>query len=368
MRMRNISRFLCVVMALIIAFSAASCTLTKQYSYKTDDVELPIGAYIYYLRSAYAEAETYAQKSDKYDAEKGTYDGNTSFLQMEITDDDGKTAVAEQWIIDKTEQRMNEAVALYYEMKKLGASYDEDEIKSTKKEIEKQWADADAAKELEGYGISCDSFCLVNYTLSAIRSAVFSAEYGEDGPSAVSEKEMQKYVNDNYTSYKYFSANLYTTIEADDSEGTSENVAMSDEEVKKYEKAFKAYAKDINSGKAFSEVLNDYNTAFEASATATENVQKIDKDTTDELNKQILSLKEGQAKYKIIGDDAKTRQIYVIYRVPIASEKSYLSEHKDEVLSEMKSDDFTKLLESIAKELKIDRSSACDSYKPSMFE
>ena len=41
--MKNFSKILCVVLALVIALSAASCSLSKQYAYQQDDIELPIG-------------------------------------------------------------------------------------------------------------------------------------------------------------------------------------------------------------------------------------------------------------------------------------------------------------------------------------
>ena len=86
-KMKNFTKILCVVLALVAALSVASCSLTKQYAYQKDDIELPIGVYVYYMYSSYNEAQTLAQKSDLYDAATGKYDGKKSFLKMEITDD-----------------------------------------------------------------------------------------------------------------------------------------------------------------------------------------------------------------------------------------------------------------------------------------
>ena len=366
--MRNFSKLLCVALALIIALSAASCSLSKGYSYKTDDVELPIGVYIYYLNNAYNQAQTYAQKSDLYDSEAGTYDGSASFLKMEITDDDGVTAVAEQWILDKAADYMRDAVAVYAEYNKLGATLDEATVESYKSYYTSYWEQS-LAESFEGYGVSYDSFVLAGITIPMMRSAVFEAEYSTGGPLEVPDDELQTYFEGNYTSYKYFSADLYTTESADDGE-TSTAVALSDEEIAELEDDFKGYADDINDGSAFSSILEEYNTDYSAEATATENVSNIDEDTEDEIMKEILSLKEGEAKSVTIGDTDTTKKVYVIYKAPIASEENYLedSNNRLNVLSDMKTDDFDDLLKTIYKDLKVDISSACASYKPSMFE
>ncbi|MBQ9247475.1 MAG: hypothetical protein IJ171_02700, partial [Ruminococcus sp.] len=87
--MKNFSKILCVVLALVVALSAASCAMAPQTAYEKDGIKLPIGVYIYYMYTAYTSAQGFAQKSDLYDASTGKYDGKKSFLKMEITDDDG---------------------------------------------------------------------------------------------------------------------------------------------------------------------------------------------------------------------------------------------------------------------------------------
>lgn len=374
--MRNFMKILCVVLALVVALSAASCSLSKQYSYKTDDVELPIGVYIYYLRAAYDEAQSLAQKSDKYDSEAGTYDGSKSFLKMEITDEDGKTAVAEDWIKEKAEQYMNDAVAVYYEYNKLGASVDEAQVSTYKKSYREYWDNgienyyAPFKNTYEPYGIGFDSFFTAEVMINLMSNAVFKAEYAADGPAAVSDEEVRAYYEENYTSYHYFSADLYTT----DAE-TSTSKAKTDEEVKKLTEDFKSYADAVNSGKKISEVLADYNTAYNASATVSDANKKIDAETTDDLEKAVLGMKDGEAKTLTIGSSDTTRKVYVILKDAIAdTTEEYFKEEegstskRDSIVSVMKEKDFKELLKTLASSLSIDKSSAMKDYKPSMFE
>lgn len=365
--MRNHKKLLCVILALIVALSAASCSLSKQYSYKTDDVELPIGVYINYLRSAYYEAQSYAQKSDKYDSEAGTYDGKESFLKLEITDDDGNTAVAEDWIKSRAAKYMDEAVATYYEYNKLGATMDEATYNS-QKSIYDQYKDT-IEDTFSPYGISYDSFFLCAVTIPLMQNAVFEAEYAVDGPMAVSDEELYAYFAENYTSYHYFSVNLYTT--ETDEDGESVTTPMTDAEVAAITASFEGYSAELNAGASFSDVLAKYNEEYEASKTATDKTEVIDADTDDELQKAVLSLDEGKAKQVVIGTDANTRQIYLISKDVIKDVTASYFEtegRRDTIVSEMKEDDFEELLKTIAAAINVDKSSACNSYKPSMFE
>ena len=380
--MRNFTKILCVVLALVVALAAASCSLTKQYSYKTDDVELPIGVYIYYLQSAYYDAQELAQKSDKYDSEAKTYDGEKSFLKMEITDEDGNTAVAEDWIKTRAEKYMNEAVAVYYEYNKLGCTMDEASIAESRSAYKDYWDNGyeyygntqpALSETYEPLGIGFDSFFLAVMTIPQMSSVVFEAEYAVDGPSAVSDEELSKYFEENYTSYHYFSADLYTTVEAEDEDDEDETVALSEAEINAITASFDSYAAEIASGTSFSDVLAKYNEAYSASATATEKVEKIDAedDSLSELMKAIAGLKSGEAQQIVIGDSETSRKIYLIYKEPITDvTEHYISEHehRDSIVSDMKGDDYTELLKVIAAAINIDKSSAIKDYKPSMFE
>ena len=375
--MKNFTKILCVVLALVVALSAASCSLSQQYAYQKDDVELPIGEYIYYLYSAYNEAQTLAQKSDLYDSETGKYDGKKSFLQMEITDEDGETAVAEDWIINKAEEKLKNAVAICTKYNDLGCTVDEAELDQAKDYIKSSYWDQNLGETLEGYGVSFDSFFEAEYTINvAKKNAAFKGEYGEGGPSEVSTPDLTDYFKDNYTSYKYFSANLFTSETAEQTDASSEtasaSVPFTEEEVAKYMEAFNGYVSDINDGTSFEDVVEKYMSDFDvAEDPSTSNVEVIDEDTTDEILKTIKDMKDGQVMTMEIGDDDSSKQLYLVYREPIEKEvDAYINnaENSEQVLQKMKGDDFDKLLEDLAEELGVTPSDACKKYKPSMFE
>ena len=373
--MKNFSKILCVVLALVIALSAASCSLSPQYAYQQDDIELPIGVYIYYLFNAYNSAQGYAQKSDLYDAETGKYDGKKSFLKMEITDDDGETAVAEDWIKNKADEDTKNAVAINTKFNELGCTIDQTELDSTKTYYKSYW-DQSYAEQLEPYGISFDSFFLAGYTIPVMETEAFKAEYGTDGPSAVSDEELTDYFKENYTSYKYFSVNLYETAETDSADGSeetaSENTPLSEDKIAEYQKDFSDYASTLSDGGSYADVVAEYMEKYEVEEDpTTENVEDIDEETTDDILKTIKDMKDGQAMTMEVGEDENSKQLYLIYREPIEKQvEAYTDpeQHKNDDLSAMKHDAFDELLKDLADEQKITLSSACSSYNPSMFE
>lgn len=397
--MKNFSKILCVVLALVMALTVASCSMSKQYAYQKDDVELPIGTYILYLQQAYNQAQGFAQKSDLYDSEKGTYDGKKSFLKMEITDDDGETAVAEDWIIKKAEDLTIEAIAGMNKAKELGCTLDEATVADTKAQVKSFW-DQGYGEQYEQYGIGMDSLIALS-NASTLRHEAFQKQYAADGPTPVSDEDLAKYFTENYTSYKYFSANLYTTTSesngAEEGSDTAQSVdtALPEAEIAKYQKDFEGYAATISAGGSFDDVLKQYMDAYSITEDPhTENVAVLDEEATDEVMQTIKDMKDGQAMTITVGDDANSQQIYLIYREPIANQvdaytKTEKTEseatgdeatgdeaaiattsesNRDTVLEKMKSDEFDDLMKEFAKAAGITLSSACKSYKPSMFE
>lgn len=378
-KMKNFSKILCVVLALVMALSVASCSLTKQYAYQKDGVELPVGVYVTYMYQAYIEAQKLAQQSDLYDAATGKYDGKKSFLKMEITDEDGNTAVAEDWIIDKAKESLQNAVAIETKFKELGCTVDQAELDQAKTMYQQGWDQQGLKSLLEPCGVSVDSFFMAIYTIDvADKDAAFKAEYGAGGSSAVSTADMTDYFTKNYTSYKYFSANLYTTEDNGQSadttttQTTANNTPLSEEEIKKYTSAFEGYATDISNGGTFEDASKKYMSDFEvAEDPTTANVEIIDENATDELLKTIKEMKDGQAMTVQIGTDENSKQIYLVYREPIENQiDAYINnaEKSETVLHSMKGEDFDALLKKLAEDMNVQPSSACNNYKPSLFE
>ena len=205
------SLLLAVVMALSAVF-ATGCSMSKEWSYKTSDKELAIGVYIYCLDLAYQQAQTKAKELDDYD---GT---NDKWLDLEITDDDGNTAVAREWIKDDAQKKCLNFLAVEKGMKDEGASVDEATQQAADEQAKTYWNVGQYAnygyimpmsKELEPYGISFDSFRYCTSQYSVNYSALFAKLYGEGGSQEVSDSELEEYFIENYVDYSYIPVQLY---------------------------------------------------------------------------------------------------------------------------------------------------------------
>ena len=390
--MRNSTKILCVVLSVMMVVSLAACSLTPQTSYKSEDTELPIGVYIYNLYSAYNQAQGFAQKSDLYDSEAGTYDGNKSFLKMEITDDDDVTATADEWIKDKADEQTRQILAIYHEFNELGCTIDEATEEGYRNQAKEYWDYGPYyqyygeqylnpySEIFEPIGVSYDSFYIASFYTSAMQSEVFKALYEASGTEAVSDEDLATFFNDNYYSFKYFSVKLYKTEEqpTTDEEGneTTESVdtALSEEEVQAYNDELAGYQQTIAAGGSYDDVIAAYMAAHddvESDPTLSEIATLEGTSVGDELKDALSKLGDNEATYLTVGEDDNTKVMYFLYKEPITNQtESYLADEtqSDTVLHEMKDEELQDLLDQVAEDLDITVSPACNGYQPKMFE
>ena len=365
------SLLLAVVMALSAVF-ATGCSMGKEWSYKTSDKELAIGVYIYCLDLAYQQAQTKAKELDDYD---GT---NDKWLDLEITDDDGNTAVARQWIKDDAQKKCLNFLAVEKLMKDEGASVDEASQQAADEQAKTYWNVGQYAnygyimpmsKELEPYGISYDSFRYCTSQYSVNYSVLFSKLYGEGGSQEVSDSELETYFTENYVDYSYIPVQLYEA--STDEAGESTNVALSEDKIAEYTSEFEGYISDIDGGKSFDDVVSAYTEKHELTdSPAVDNTEQLEsvsagdqiKDALKELgNNKAVTVKVGE------GDSA---MLYLVYKRNSAdSAKDYLESETNRagVLNTMKKDDFEDYIKKTADDLDYEKNSAVDGYDPKMF-
>lgn len=364
-----------LLLAILMVFSAvfaSGCSLQKQWSYKTSDKELAIGVYIYNLDVAYQQALEYAKKLDDYD---GT---NDKWLDLEITDDDGTTAVARQWMKDKAEELTLTALAVEKGLKDEGATVDSATLQAADEQAKTNWNVGPYAnygyvmpmsKELEPHGVSFDSYKYAASEVPAMQQVLFNTLYEKGGSQEVSDADLEKFFNENYVDYGYLSANLYES--STDEAGTTNNVALSEDAVKQITDKFDGMVKDLNAGKAFDDVTKAYTEAEGLSTDSVVNNTELLKNFSagDELKAEIEKLDSGKAATVKVGE-GDSAMIYLVYKKDItAIAKDYLesASNRSEVLTNMKTDDFKTYIKDLIKELKYEKNAAVDSYDPKMF-
>ena len=365
------SLLLAVVMALS-AVLATGCSMGKEWSYKTSDKELAIGVYIYCLDLAYQQAQTKAKELDDYD---GT---NDKWLDLEITDDDGNTAVARQWIKDDAQKKCLNFLAVEKGMKDEGASVDEATQQAADEQAKTYWNVGQYAnygyimpmsKELEPYGISYDSFRYCTSQYSVNYSALFAKLYGEGGSQEVSDSELEDYFIENYVDYSYIPVQLYEA--STDEAGESKSVALSDEKIADYTAELEGYVKDINDGKSYDDVVSAYTEKHELSQSpAVDNTEQLESVSAgDQIKDALKDLGNNKAVTVKVGE-GDTGMLYLVYKRNSAdSAKDYLESETNRagVLNTMKKDDFEDYLKKIVEDLDYEKNSAVDGYDPKMF-
>jgi len=377
--MKAIKKITAAFLAVLMIMSISGCSTKPEWSYKADDNEVQIGVYIYALYTAYNQAASYASSAEGYDAEK-------SFLNLTITDDDGETAVAKDWIVDTAKELAKNILTIEEEFEERGLTLTAEDEAAAKKSADNDWnlgpyydrylaygmMPTPYKNILEPYGVSYESFERASYMASAKQKALFEEIYINDEETAVSTEDLTNYFTENYTSYSYLSVRLADS--ATDDSGSTTYTAMSDEDIAEIESTLQGYADNINNGAGtFAEQMVEYTALKELeSDPSTSAVENLDESS---LNEDVIAalneLEEGKASLVKVGE-AENAYYYLIYKAPIAdSVADYIEDETNSfnVLSAMKSEEFQDMLTAKAEELGIqENTSVVNSYKPSMFE
>lgn len=369
----KIGSFLMAVVMIFSVLIVSGCTpmsLNKEWSYKSGDKELAIGVYIYSLDTAYQKAKSFAEKLDDYDETKD------SWLEMEITDDDGKKEVASKWIKDQAKLMCLSYLVLDEQIEKENIDVS---LASADEQAETYWNVGQYADygyimpmkdDLEPYGISLESFRYCSTEYSVKYQALFDKLYKEGGSKEVSDEELTKYFNENYTDYSYITVNLYNA--STDEAGESTNVAMSDEEAKKVTDEIDGYVKDVNNGKSYDDVLEAYMKANNIeSDPATSNIENLENSSLGDEVKEALEKLDNKKATAVKVGSGENAVYYFIYKRNIKdAAKDYIANetNKANLLSSMKGEEFADYIEELTKKLDYEENtSVIEKYEPKMF-
>lgn len=207
--MKNFTkRAAALLLAVVLAFSLAGCyddNLT--WAAKMGDNTLPVGGYIYYLSTAYEEAAA------KVDSEAKVLDSTIDGVD------------AEEWIIDRAQQYVNQYFWMDQEMERLGIEMTEADYDEATTTTTTYWNTYGFGAVFEEYGIAQSSFDLAYSQYSTKYLKIFETLYGEGGEKEVSEDELRDLYNSTYYSYEYF------TVPMTLPDANGEAVDMTEEEI-----------------------------------------------------------------------------------------------------------------------------------------
>lgn len=368
----KVTAFLLAVIMIVFSVGCTPISLNAEWSYRYNDDELPIGVYIYSLYQAYSQAQGFAQSNENYTSDK-------SFMDLEITDDEDNKMIAKDWILQEADKITKSILVINDELAKLGVDVDQTSLDEARNTAETVWnvgAYADygyfdpMSAILEPYGISFDSFYISSYGAMAKQAALFDALYNIGGSMEVSDEELTKYFTENYTDYKFFAVDLYTTTT--DETGNSTSTAFTEDEIKAVEAELNGYVNNIQQGYTYDDVVKAYMDKNSVTTNPTQQATEILDNSSigDEIKNKLAEMTEGTATTLKVGD-GENAQLYFIYKGKIADQtEAYIGDatKRTSILSNMKSEDFNAYIDGLVETIEPEINTAqVDRYDPNMF-
>ena len=367
-----------LAVAMLAAFSGCG---DQTWSYRTKDVSLSAGTYIFNLMNGYYEAYGMVDTPDEVD----------DILKEEVTDSDKDvTKTVEQFALDSADEDTLKMVAVEDIFKKNNLKLDTDDTALAETYVGQVWSTM--KQTCEKYGISEESFNYCYVEAPAKSEKVFEFLYGKDGSEAVSDDALIEYYKDKYTGYAYFSLSMTDY----DDEGNA--VPKSDAEVKKAEENFKAYADMINNDKkSYKDAVLKYTEDYSLSSdpTYSGSYNKEESNLAEDVTASLDNLGEGQAEFVKSGE-GEDAIYYLVYKPVTDDIIDFLADEDDDsadtvettdtasaeteiydlktgysrssLLEEMKSDDFADYLKNYASGIGVEKNPAVvDKFKPKLF-
>lgn len=384
--MKTMKKIAALLLAVLMVASLCACTSLRsskaEWGYKTDAREYAIGIYSYSLFSAYNQAYSIISE-----AQGEEFDSEASILDISTTFDEAKgEEKALDFILSEADYITKNLIALDNVIAENGIELDADLEASAKEQAKKDWYLGSYYEEymaygytatpykdmLEPYGISFESFFESSYLASVKQNAIFDFFYAKGGEKAVAESEIKDYFEDNYTSYSYFTVNLYEST-TDATTGETVNTALSEEDQKQAKEDLELYVKMIAQGSTFDDISKIHTAAAELSANpAVSNIEDLDNTSLGEdVKNALVGMKDGEAKVIYVGE-TDTTTAYFLYKKPIVQETvSYVASETnyDALLKELKGEEFLDYIDGLTATVECTiNEDVIAKFNPSIFE
>ena len=217
--MTKFKKALAAVSAAAMMFTMSGCSDTRYAMTYKGGEKVNAGVYIYNL---------YTEMS--YELTMAYYSTGSAVLDLD-SDKDGKKL--RDYLVEQARKDTKECAAITYKFNELGLKLTEEEVQSINDSVKSIW---DASGDLmEEEGISKESIKTVIQS-QTMRTRLFDYYYAADGKEAVTDADMQKYIEDNYIRYKAIRISKSSNEDAAAAaEENKENEAVRDEYLAKAE-------------------------------------------------------------------------------------------------------------------------------------
>ena len=258
--MTKFKRALAALAASAMMFSLSGCTDTRYAMTYDNGTKVNAGVYIYNL---------YTELS--YQLTMSYY--TTGSMELDL-DSDMEGQKLRDYLVEQARTATKEFAAITYQFEKLGLTLTDEEVESISNNVSNVWDSSGDLMEAEG--ISKESIRQV-YRAQVMRTRLFNYYYGEDGVEAVTDADLQKYVEDNYIRYK--AIRITKSDAEDETEAANENA---EHESVRDEYLAKAEGLDYDE---FDAVIDEYDAYAQALLEAETSAEE---DTVEDLAGPVL--------------------------------------------------------------------------------
>ena len=306
---------------------------------------IPAGVYLGYLVDSY------------YMAAQQVTDTTTDLFDQKIGD-----VKAADYIKASAVASCKNYIAVNRLFDEYKLSFTDEEMEEIKTTIDSTWSSVSTLYEENGCGkASFEKIMMVDEKYNKI----FEYYYSENGKEPLSEKDRKDFFTKNYAKIKYINV-LYSSHYED----VSTSSDASDKQKTEIKELAEKYLKRLQDGESIDKLIDeeahaageehDHEEGEEAESEATF-VQKDTSDEPDDFNKKLFETKVNTPTMT----ENSTYGYYVFVRYDIdASGKDY-TDRVSTVLSAMKSEGFSEIIEKAASDLKVtENSAAIKRFKP----
>lgn len=332
-----VKKILALFMAATLMLSMASCTTADtSWVFEIDGHKITSGEYI--LQTMFATQEM---------MEHEDYNPEVKDIEKQIID--SKSGV--EWVREKAEQTSREYVAVERKFKELGLSFGEKENNIVDTNIKNAWSQF--ATLYQSNYVAEDTVKRA-YANSQKATMIFDKMYRTGGVEEVSTEVLQKHFEEKFAFVNIFSIPLKTPAEGEE-ELTEEQKADN----KVIEERALQYAESINRDKkTYNEVFDKYRRdelGEDYDESAEENKIQDDMETAQ----FVKSDSEYPSKHVIdtIFNEMKTDEVaavisdefanYIVVRYAIDKREDNFSRMEETLLSDLKGEDFLKMIEEL---------------------
>lgn len=373
---KNACRLMSALLVFVLLFSFVGCKKDATWILKVDGQEVPVGLYICYVVEASEEAKA---KIDENISASGNASASASGDAEATTVDYEQEKIDgveySKWVSDEALKGVKKHVAIEQKFEEFDLELAEE-----------------ALSTISGYWDSNSEFCEKNgisqtsYTrylkLSYMKQALIEHYYDVGAEKGVSEEELMNEFTSNYTTAKIlqqykltvdYTTNSYAPYDDDILEEMRKQLEIfggrleKEDDYKKIEKDFQNKMNEITETEATEDSGDSTSTEDTASTSGdadklapTPNVNMMTYSDTDEISKGIFDAKIGK------GSWVESDQVFCAFvrTDDLTTNPYYLDSVKVSLLSDLRGDDFDKMVEEWGEELDCSvNKAATDTYK-----